>query len=77
MLIIKERVMKIERCSKAGCQRPFEVSEFGGQMPGTKESEDITCPYCRHTITRRSNGMFQTHALSSEQEAKYNLENPL
>ncbi|GAJ65787.1 hypothetical protein JFPO14_contig00039-0013 [Edwardsiella piscicida] len=69
--------MEIERCSNVDCRRPFDVSEIGGRMPGTKEPEDITCPYCHHTITRRSNGVFQTHALSSAQEAKYNLESPL
>jgi DNA-directed RNA polymerase subunit RPC12/RpoP len=69
--------MEIERCSKEDCRRPFEVSEFGGQMPGTRESEDITCPYCNHTITRRSNGLFRTHALSPDREAQYNLDHPL
>lgn len=69
--------MNIERCSSQACRRPFDVSEFGGQMPGTKESEDITCPYCGHTITRRSNGVFNTHALSVEHETKFNAEHPL
>lgn len=69
--------MEIERCSNIDCRRPFEVSEFGGQMPGTKESEEITCPHCQHTITRRSNGVFRTYALSSEREKEYDLKHPL
>lgn len=69
--------MGIERCSKDECRRPFQLSEIGGQMPGTKESEDISCPYCSHTITRRSNGFFQTHELSPEHEAEYNEQHPL
>jgi DNA-directed RNA polymerase subunit RPC12/RpoP len=64
--------MIIERCGNEVCNRPFQVSEVGGQMPGTKEREDITCPYCGHTIMRISNGLFSTHALSAEQEAKFN-----
>jgi DNA-directed RNA polymerase subunit RPC12/RpoP len=69
--------MEIERCHNKACSRPFQVSEIGGNMPGSKESEDITCPYCRYTITRNSNGGFRTHALSSEQEAEFNAEYPL
>ena len=69
--------MEIERCSNNACLRPFGVSEIGGQMPGSKEREDITCPYCHHTITCTSNGVFRTHALSSKQEAEFNAEHPL
>lgn len=69
--------MNIERCSALSCKRPFDVSETGGGMPGTKEPEDITCPYCRHSITRRSNGAFQTHALTPQQEADYNNKHPI
>jgi DNA-directed RNA polymerase subunit RPC12/RpoP len=68
--------MNIERCTNKDCRRPFDVNEFGGQMPGTKEMEDITCPYCSHTIQRISNGVFRTHALTPEQEARYNAANP-
>jgi hypothetical protein len=69
--------MDIERCSAKACRRPFEISETGGSMPGSKEPEDITCPHCGHTITRRSNGVFNTHALTAEREAEYNVQHPL
>jgi len=69
--------MDIERCGSSTCRRPFSVSEIGGTMPGTKEPEDITCPHCGHTITRRSNGVFNTHALTAEQEVAYDKQNPL
>ncbi len=68
--------MDTERCTNDQCRRPFAVTEIHGHMPGTRESEDIACPYCDHTITRRSNGVFRTSALSLEFEAKYNLEHP-
>lgn len=38
-------------------------------MPGTKESEDITCPHCGNTFTERSNGAFKTHPLQDEAES--------
>ena len=69
--------MEIERCTSPSCRRPFQVSEIGGMMPATKEREDITCPYCSHTIQRTSNGVFRTHALSLQQEADYNANHPL
>lgn len=63
-------MMRIESCQK--CGRPFSVHELGGQMPGTKEPEEITCPSC-HTLwgTEGSNGTFQTAALTPQQEDAY------
>jgi hypothetical protein len=46
-------------------------------MPGSKELEDITCPYCGHRIQRTSNGVFRVHALSPQQETDYNAKTPL
>lgn len=60
---------RIDKCRK--CERPFYVSEIGGSMPGTKESEDITCPHCGNTTTERSNGTFKTSVLSAEAEEKF------
>lgn len=65
--------MEIEKCK--GCNRPFEVQEQGGQMPGTKEPEDISCPYCGYTRTQRSNGYFRTWKLSEERERQWLTEN--
>ena len=69
--------MRRERCKNLSCRRAFEVSEYGLQMPGTKEREDITCPHCGHTYTEISNGFFRTHTLSSTDEAEFNEKNPL
>lgn len=57
---------EVEKCR--ACGKPYWVSEIGGQMPGTRESEDISCPHCGHTITRRSNGAFTTSKLTPEAE---------
>lgn len=69
--------MDIERCSNTKCHRPFQVSEYKLQMPGTKEREDISCPYCGHTIARISNGFFRTSGLLPEQETEFNKTHPL
>ncbi len=55
---------RIDECGNDECGRPFHVSEIGGQMPGTKESEVITCPHCGWTKTEHSNGAFRTSPLS-------------
>jgi DNA-directed RNA polymerase subunit RPC12/RpoP len=62
--------MDIEKCSNQECGKLFQLSEMKMAMPGTKEKEDISCPYCGHTITRMSNGVFRTHELSEEQVRK-------
>lgn len=65
------------RCTNADCRRPFYVSEIGGQMPGSKEPEEIVYPHCRSEVERgSSNGYFQTAALSAENESEYLLRNP-
>jgi len=69
--------MSIERCGNPECRRPFSVSEYSLQMPGTKEREDITCPNCGYTYTQVSNGFFQTKALSPQEEADFNARSPL
>lgn len=55
--------MSIETCVE--CGKEYGLTEIGSGMPGTKEKEDICCPYCGNTITRRSNGAFRTHKLET------------
>jgi hypothetical protein len=69
--------MNSERCSNPDCKRPYGIYQIGGQMPGTKELEDIVCPYCGHITQQMCNGSWQTFALTDEQEAKYNTEYPI
>ena len=64
--------MAIEKCRE--CEEPFEVSEHNLAMPGTKEKEPITCPYCGHTIQRTSNGWWNVRPLTDEQKRDF-LEN--
>lgn len=61
---------EVEQCRNSECGKRYSVSEIGGKMPGTKESEDISCPYCGNVVTRRSNGSFITSKLPNDGNAK-------
>lgn len=61
--------MEIEKCQK--CKEPFGVWEHNLPMPGTKEKEPITCPYCGHTIQRISNGWWNVRPLTDEQKREF------
>jgi DNA-directed RNA polymerase subunit RPC12/RpoP len=61
--------MNIEKCQS--CSKPFGVSEHNLVMPGTKEKEPITCPYCFHTIYRTTNGWWNIYELTEQQQNDY------
>jgi len=69
--------MEIQRCTSASFLRPFQVLEPGGTMPGTKESEDITCPHHSYIIQRTSNCWFRTIPLLLKKEEDFNADNSL
>ncbi|MBJ9083915.1 hypothetical protein I5442_12520 [Citrobacter freundii] len=61
--------MDIETCVNKACGKKFSYVEIGGRMPGSKESEDCSCPYC-YTVafTRRSNGVFKTSKIEKDDD---------
>lgn len=61
--------MGIEKCQS--CQKPFSVSEHKLEMPGTKEKEPITCPYCGHTIERMCNGWWVVSKLTTDEQNNF------
>ena len=65
--------MAIQKCQS--CEKPFNVQEHKLQMPGTKEKEPITCPYCYHTIERMCNGWWNVTALSEQEQSDYFVDN--
>ncbi len=65
--------MAIEKCES--CGKPFKIIEFKLEMPGTKEKENINCPYCNYTVQRTSNGYFITNELTEEQQKVYLKDN--
>ena len=62
----ENNVSDVEKCSV--CNKNYQVTKYGGGLPGTKEKEDIICPYCGNTITRLSNGCFKTHPLPQDRQ---------
>lgn len=50
--------MSIERCSNADCSQRFVVVEFGHTRPAQPEPQRLVCPYCGHTIFRKTRGAF-------------------
>lgn len=64
--------MVLERCKK--CKEYFIVTEYNLQLPGTKEQEDIICPYCGNINDQRiSNGWWNTRKLTDEERKKLKL----
>jgi len=47
--------MEIELCIK--CKKEYGLMETN-LRPGSRETEEIACPYCGNVITRRTSGMF-------------------
>ena len=56
------------------CKEPFYVTEHHLAMPGTKEREPISCPYCGHTIYRITNGWWNVSAIEQSERLRIKLE---
>lgn len=67
--------MWIERCSNWRCRRPYQVNEFksdeGNLFGDELRPEQITCPHCGQNEIRWTASIFITHALSSDEEARF------
>jgi len=59
--------MNTEKCHS--CEKPFKVWEHKLAMPGTKEKESVTCPYCGHSIERMCNGWWNSAALTDQEQS--------
>ncbi|QOX77431.1 hypothetical protein FY034_00215 [Trichlorobacter lovleyi] len=55
--------MPVEFCLNPECKRQFEVIEFGHDRPAQPEPRQLVCPYCGHTIYRKTRGAFIVHQL--------------
>lgn len=66
--------MRFQRCINSSCLRPFQVNEFGGHTAEFRGY--ITCPHCGHSLTAAAGSVFLVHAMSPEEEAKFNLDHP-
>ena len=50
--------MSIERCQNNQCSQRFDVVEFGHTRPAQLEPRKVVCPYCGHTVYRKTRGAF-------------------
>lgn len=64
--------MEYTRCPNPFCGRPFQVNQFSGSFASAVQRGMLTCPHCGLLLSRESESVFLTHALSSEQEAAFN-----
>lgn len=55
--------MNVEHCLNPECKRQFEVIEFGYNRPAQPEPRQLVCPYCGHTVYRKTRGAFIVHQL--------------
>lgn len=69
--------MRVERCTSPDCRRPFQVNEFDGKESGGNEPGVIICPHCGHEEGGIDTGIYLVHALSEQEEADFNMQNPL
>lgn len=68
--------MPLQRCINPDCRRPFQVNEYAGMKAGSKVPEQIICPHCGHSKTLFSDRIFVVHALSEDEERRFNAQNP-
>ncbi|RRJ84354.1 hypothetical protein [Aestuariirhabdus litorea] len=62
----------IEYCHNSDCGHPFRIEVIGGNLPGMKSLESITCPYCRYTYWVRGRGIFRSFPLTAKQMIDHN-----
>ncbi len=61
--------MEIEICKKPSCGKKFSYTQIGGNMPGTKESEEVRCPYCSTVaFSQKISGVFITSKMDQDEK---------
>lgn len=56
-----------ERCNNRDCNKEFYVSSMGGGVPGGKDLEPITCPYCNTVVrTEMTSATFSSSKIESK-----------
>ena len=66
---VEGMTVNIETCVNKACGKKFSYTEIGGGMPGTKDTEECTCPYCGTTaFTSRIGGVFISSKIKQDDE---------
>lgn len=66
--------MNIKRCDSPNCDRPYQVNKFTTILSETYKLGVIKCPHCGTSTKGSPDSLFLTHALSPEEEARFNSE---
>jgi hypothetical protein len=67
--------MAIRRCRASNCGRPYQVNEFRSSSLLNAYRGRITCPHCGTLELASGESIYLTHALSKEEECKYEIQN--
>lgn len=65
-----------QRCHNPSCRRPFQINRFHASLSNVTESGKIICPHCGLVSEGESTSIFLTHALSPEEELRFEQEQP-
>jgi hypothetical protein len=65
--------MKVVKCISVLCGRPFQVNKFTTNLNTTYEPGIIKCPHCGTSTEANPDSLFLTHALSTEEERRFNI----
>jgi hypothetical protein len=67
--------MQIKRCNASRCGRPFQVNQFRSTSLLNVHRGRILCPHCGTLELAASDSIYLTHALSKEEECRYEIQN--
>jgi Fe-S oxidoreductase len=58
------------------CWRPFQSNQFSKAFDAFADYGLIACPHCGTTIKGNIDSMYLSHALSTQEEADFNIQHP-
>lgn len=58
--------MSTEKCSV--CFKNYKKFELSDNVPGCKEIEDISCPYCGHVYREMTSVIIRTESLPESEQ---------
>jgi len=67
--------MNIRRCRASNCGRPYQVNEFRSSSLLHTYRGKIACPHCGTLELTSDDTIYLTHALSQEEESRYEIQN--
>ncbi|MDQ9170894.1 hypothetical protein Q8A64_10780 [Oxalobacteraceae bacterium R-40] len=64
--------MEVVKCISVFCGRPFQVNVFTTKLNTSYQPGIIKCPHCGTSTASSPDSLFLTHALSVEEEIRFN-----